>query len=220
MLSASAITDITARGLAAIGHGYERWPDGTFYWRGERPSPVWHAHGVLVVRPKELHSGRLIRLVVAKQRWRLKGTNTTCHSRPPDDLGRRYTAVVILAALYCWLASGAGVHVHERIPAGLDAIDPRTLQRWLTAALPHGLRLQQAVRLVILDRGSSPERLFPSGLAPPRGGRPRWRAPDMVDRLLRGLSMALGAAVGIEMSAAAVLAEAHRRSTHEPFLIG
>lgn len=205
-------------GLAGLGSSYERLTDGTFYWRGTRPGPDWHAHGVLRSRPHDLRRGHLVRIPVAKQRWKHKHTNETVHSTPPDDVGKHYTALVIAISLFIWLDAALGLHTHTRLFPSLDDIATRTLQRWLKRAKP--LTLQQGVRVALLDLGHPPENLFPRGLSPPLPRRRPWRDPGHVWQLHRGLKMALGAAVGMKLPAALLLGEAHRRTPHEPFLIG
>lgn len=219
-LGLPALQHVAASGFATLGLVYDRLADGTLYWRGDRPGPGWHAHGLLRVRPRDLLDGRLIRLVVAKQRWKNVDTGRTVHSRPPDDVGRHYTALVVAIALFAWLDAALGLHNHERVHPDLDRIATRTLQRWLRGAKPHGIALQQAVRLALLDRDTPPETLFPRGLPPPDGARRPWRDPGQIWQLHRGLRMALGAAIGLQLPAALLLVEAHRRTPHEPFLIG
>jgi len=212
------IKSVAATGLAGLGLRYERLHDGTFYWRGTRPGPDWHAHGVLRTRPRDLSGGRLVRLTIAKQRWKHKDTNETVHSAPPDDLGKHYTALVIAVSLFAWLDAVLGIHTHTRVFADLDRIAPSTLQRWLRRA--HPLTLQQGIRVALLDRGHPPEHLFPRGVPPPQRERRPWRDPAKVWQLHRGLTMTLGAAIGLKLPAALLLGEANRRNTHEHFLIG
>ena len=216
-LDPALLRAVAASGLAGLGQAYERFGDGTLYWRGARPSPDWHAHGVLRTRPRDLRLGNLFRLRVAKQRWKHKHTNETVHSVPPDDLGKHYTALVIAVSLFAWLDAALGVQTHLRAFPDLDRIESRTLQRWLHRARP--LTLQQGLRVALLDRGHPPEDLFPSGVPPPQRGRHAWRDPAQVLRLHRGLAMALGAAVGLNLPAAQLLGDAHRRTPHEPFMI-
>lgn len=216
-LSLQLLHGIAATGLAGLGLAYERLADGTLYWRGTRPGPDWHAHGLLRTRPLDLRRGHLVALRVAKQRWKHRHTGETVHSVPPDDLGKRYTALVIAIALFAWLDVALGVHRHERPFHDLDRIDPRTLQRWLRRARPGAL--QQGVRTVLLDLGHPPETLFPRGLPPPPLGRHAWRDPAQVCRLHRGLAMALRAALGLNRPAAMLLGDARRKTLHEPFLI-
>ena len=219
-LQLTALRAIAASGLAALRLSSTARPDGTWYFRGERPGPAWHAHGVLIVQPRDLRDGALPSIRVAKQRWKNAKTGATCHSRPPDDVGRRYTATVIAIALFVWIDAGIGLLAHTRLFPAFDRIHDRTLLRWLKAAAPCGRTLQTAVRRALLDLGTSPEALFPRGLSPPDAERRPWRAPGQVSQLHRGLRMALGAAVGMKRPAAGLLAEAHRRTPHEPFLIG
>lgn len=216
-LSLQLLREIADTGLAGLGLTYQRLNDGIFYWRGQRPGPEWHAHGLLRTRPLDLHKGQLIALRVAKQRWKNKHTGQTVHSTPPDDLGKRYTALVIAISLFAWLDVAAGLHRHERPFYNLDRIAPRTLQRWLHRARPD--TLQQGVRETLLDLGHPPETLFPMGLPPPPCGRRAWRDPAQVTKLHRGLAMALRAAVGMNRPAALLLGDARRRTPHEPFLI-
>lgn len=211
------IRDVAATGLAGLGLAYERLTDGTLYWRGDRPGSDWHAHGLLCTRPCDLHRGNLVDLRVAKQRWKHKQTGQTVHSVPPDDLGKRYTAIVIAVSLFVWIDAALGLHRHQRPFVDLDRIATRTQQRWLRRARPGAL--QQGLRTVLLDLGHPPETLFPRGLPPPDRGRHAWRDPAQVCRLHRGLAMALRAAVGMDRPAAQLLGDARRRTPHEPFLI-
>ena len=157
-LQLTALRAIAASGLAALRLVATARPDGTWYFRGERPGPDWHAHGVLIVQPRDLRDGALPSIRVAKQRWKNAKTGATCHSRPPDDVGRRYTATVIALALFVWIDAGIGLLAHTRLFPAFDRIHDRTLLRWLKAAAPCGRTLQTAVRRALIDLGRHPRR--------------------------------------------------------------
>ena len=218
-LQPALVRHVAAHGLASLRLGYAMRDDGTFYFRGTRPGSNWHAHGSLRVHPHDLIDGRLVQLVLDKQRWRLRGTNYTRHSRPPDDLGRRYTATVIAIGLFAWLDAGLGLHRHAALFEDLDdKPSRRTLQRWLSAALPWGTALQHHLRGVLLDLPESrpPEDLFPGGVPPPaRDRRQRWREPGLVWRLHRALTMLFGASIALRKPSSSLLAEALRRAATE-----
>lgn len=175
-----------------------------------------HAHGSFPRRMWVLDRGHLRRVRLHKARWLDPVTGRTCHSRPPDDLPRLHTCLLVVALkLWSWLDGGRGVqHPREVIGALEDRPVPRTVQRWLARAQPYAMEIQQAVRLAIIER-SEPrpvETLFPGGLSPPgHVVRRPWRDPPALDKLWRALAMLLGGALGLCIPAAVLLAEARGR---------
>jgi hypothetical protein len=218
------VRTVASSGLAALqAGGYRLRPDGSLAFRGQRPGPDWHANGQHVTHPKVLIAGELAAIDLHKQRWRLKGTNQTRHSRPPDDLGLRFSALVVAVALFGWLDAALGLHRHAALFPDLDeAPSRRTLQRWLARALPHALAFQQHVRHALVDllEPRSAEDLFPGGLPPPAVRRQLWRDPARVGQLHRGLAWLFGASIALVRPAASLLAEARWRAATETFLIG
>lgn len=218
------IQSVASSGLAALrADGYHLRADGSFAYAGARPGPGWHAHGQHTTHPNVLAGGEITPITVHKQRWRLKGTNQTCHSRPPDDLGLRYSALVVAVALFGWLDAALGLHSHAALFPDLDeAPSRRTLQRWLARARPHALAFQQHVRQALVDllEPRSAEDLFPGGLPPPVARRQLWRDPARVGQLHRGLAWLIGASIALVRPTASLLAEARWRAATQTFLIG
>jgi len=215
-LQLDLVRHVAGHGLAVLKLGYKMRDDGTFTYRGTRPGPGWHAHGQLRVYPYDMDGGRLVQLIVDKQRWRLRGTNRTQHSRPPDDLGLRYSALVVALSLFAWLDAGVGLH---RYVALFDDLDDkpsrRTVQRWLARALPLGRAFQHHLRGVLhhLPESRSAEDLFPGGIPPPAGNRPqRWQEPGLVSQLFRALVMLFGASIALEEPSSSLFAETRRRA--------
>ena len=201
--------------LAFAGKCYDL-VDGRFVYRRSRPGPGWHAHGTFTRTLWILKAGMLTSVVVAKQRWLEAATGHTRHDRPPDDLPwLHFCSLVIAMKLWAWLDGGRGL---ENAPAVLEDRDdrpsPRTQQRWLVRALPYALRLQQAIRLAVIERCEPRpvETLFPGGLSPPESLlRRSWRDPPALDKLWRALAFLTGGALGLEVPAAVLLAEARGR---------
>lgn len=214
-LDASGIAVLIQNSLAILGAGYERDGD-VLIWRGERPSQDWHVHGWTEATRKMVVAGTLRARLIRKRRWRRKDRSATRHSRPPDDLGLLYDAMIVAAELWCWLNAAVGLHRY-RTPHD-DGPDRRTVQRWLHRALPHALATQHAIRVAVIERFESEPRpfetLFPGGLSPPAAlVRRRWLAPDEVTRLWRGLALLFGAARRLTIGTAPLLAEARGRMT-------
>lgn len=210
---------VASHGLASLGLHYVARPDGSFFFPGKRPGPGWHRHGVLRVQPHDMISGRLVKRTVLKQRWRLRGTNRTQHSRPPDDIGRRYSALVIAICVFVWLDAALGLHRHPALFPDLDdKPSRRTIQRWYAAALPVGLPLQHHLRGVLLElpEPRPAEDLFPGGLPPPPSSpRQRWRAPEPQGQLFQALAMLFGTSMALDQPSSSLLAEARRRAEAE-----
>jgi hypothetical protein len=155
-------------------------------------------------------------VTVAKHRWLEVATGRTCHDRPPDDLPWLHFCLLVVAVkLWAWLDGGHGVvNAPPVIDDKDDRAGTRTQQRWLARALPHAMRLQQAIRLTVIER-SEPrpvETLFPGGLSPPETVMRRsWRAPPALDKLWRALAFVMGGALRLQIPAAVLLAEARGR---------
>jgi hypothetical protein len=158
---------------------------------------------------------RVIRVVVWKRRWLDTENGGTTHSRPPDDpLLIGCSTLCVALVLFGWLDGGRGVHSHQGVLPGIErAVSARTAQRYLARCLPEALTIQQHIRRAVLERCEPRpwEQLFPSGLSPPQGLlRRRWQAPDSAQQLWRGLAVLFGGAVGLEVHASMLLAEARR----------
>lgn len=208
-----AIAAATHRTLAVLA-GYD--VDGDLLvWRGQRPGHDWHAHGWTEAHPKMLIAGRVVPKTVRKRRWRRADRSVTTHSRPPDDLGLGYDALIVALELFCWLDAAVGLHRYET-PLS-NGPSRRTVQRWLHRARPRALAFQSAVRHALIER-SEPrplETLFPVGLSPPGAlSRRRWKDPPAVAALWRALSMLFVGAQKLGIGAAPLLAEA--RGRHDP----
>ena len=219
-LDRSAIAGYVRSGLSGLG-GYVDLGGGLFGWGGERPGPGWRAHGVFVVRLWDLVGGVLGDVRIAKQRWFHPESGGTCHRRPPDYVRMRYSSLVIVLALFAWLDSEAGLHVHTPVLDGLDERPScRTVQRWLRRATPVADAFQHHIRTEILRRCEPRpiERLFPGGLPPPPGNRP-WRNPEETATLFRGLAKVLGLSVALDAAVPSHLAEARRRAPTDTWLI-
>ncbi|MEO0763878.1 MAG: hypothetical protein AAFZ09_19075 [Pseudomonadota bacterium] len=204
--------------VVMAGH-YEVLQDGIYLYRGPRPTDGrWHRHGYLEIRPRGLLGGVLTSFTVRKQRWTRPDRSKTQHSRPPDDLGRRYDALVIAVTLLATIDAAVGLHRVERPYAtrrGGQGPSVRTVQRWLSWAQQHALRLHHALRWAAMERCEPrPETLFPRGRSPPvQQQNRRWRDPSTVDKLWQGLAMVLKAASSLNVPTATLLAEARGRWT-------
>lgn len=216
-IEASALRQVAASSLVALDAGYDRLPDGSFAWCGERPSGGWHVHGWTVARPWAVIDGRRQRITVRKRRWRRADRSATCHSQPPDALRVRSDPLLVVLELWCWLDALVGLHRY--VSPFDDGPARRTVQRWLRRAVPVAAATQHALRRAVIER-SEPrplEMLFPRGLSPPRSQqRRRWRDPSSVSTLWRGLAILLIGASKLRISCASLLAEARRRSTTPP----
>lgn len=215
---------VLSQGLQAASDVYEREPDGRLVYRGQRPGPEWEGHGTMPRMLLTLIAGKLVRLVVHKQRWRRKGTNTTCHSRPPDDCASVwFCSLVVVVSLWGWLHSEDGVHTYEPVLDGLvERPSRRTVQRWMARALPLAEATAQAVRHALIDR-SEPrpwESFLGGGLSPPADRR-RWADPSAVRPLRFGLDLAIKGACALTTPVSLLMAEARRRQPDpdQPWLI-
>ncbi len=188
-------------------------------YRGERPGPEWDAHGAFDKRITVLQEGKPRRIVLRKQRWRLRGTNTTCHSRPPDDPARvRFCVAIIVLRLWACLICNVGFHRRAEMLPGLveGAGGDRTVQRWMARARRNALRMQQAIRQSILAmtrvEPRPEEDMFRRGRAPPEALVRRYRFnTESATTLWRALDMLFVAAKQLPGDLALLLAEARRR---------
>jgi hypothetical protein len=206
------MAQVIAAGLAAASSLYELQADGRRVFRGTRPSEEWIGHGTFARRLFTLRSGQLVRITVYKQRWRLRGTTKTTHSRPPDDVASVWFCSLIVAlCLWGWLSSAVGLHHHEPATAALSSTpSARTVQRWLRRALPHADETATALRRAVIER-SEPrpmESYVGGGLSPPKR---RWGDPSAVSTLRSGLSLLYEGAMALDVHVSILLAEARGR---------
>ena len=155
-----------------------------------------------------------------KQRWRLVGTNTTCHSRPPDDPRLlRFCTLIMVLRVWAFINSVVGFHNRTEIlpdlSEGSGGAD-RTVQRWTKRMLASALEIQQAIRMAILSmRRNEPrpeEDWFRGGLSPPSVvSQRRWSAPVLHQTLWRAFAMLFVAANELGIHVSLLLAEARRR---------
>ena len=197
-----------------------------FQYDGQRPRPDWHGHGYFSRWLHVLGPDGLVRVRLWKHRWKNPKANETCHSRPPDELGRvSVCSLTFVLLMYGWLQAAQGAARHHAVLDVLEgAKTRRTLMRWFRRACPRAEETQQAIRLAVIER-SEPrpvERLFPRGLSPPDSlGQRNWRDPQAVAILWGGLAMLITGAVKLKVPAAILLAEARGRSAtpQNPLLI-
>lgn len=184
---------------------------------GERPGPGWDVHGWCAKVFTVLKDGKPLEIVLLKRRWLLRGTHTTCHSRPPDDPGRcRFCTLIVVLRIWACLL-GAFLYRTEVLPSlSQDAGSDRTVQRWLARGLNNGLHAQQAIRQAILAaRRVEPrpqEDILRGGRDPPVGLLVRYRrSTDTVSTLWRALDLLFVAAKQLSSDVALLLAETRRR---------
>jgi hypothetical protein len=197
---------------------YRRLRDGGYFYGGKRPGPDWHAHGTTARRLLCLSGGRVVRVMLRKQRWRHVETGATCHSRPPDELaGARACSLVVVLMLWSWLSSPLGLLRHGTVLPGLEgAVSLRTVQRWMRRALPLAREIQQACRAAVLQRDVElrpGESILPRGRGPPDATFRRWGRPGTASILFQALSIVLSGAMRLVIPVARLLAEAHGRWT-------
>lgn len=193
--------------------------DGVLSYRGERPGPDWHGHGTFARGLVVLDQGALRQVVLLKHRWRLRGTNTTCHSRPPDDPERmRFCVQLIVLRLWACLISAVGFLNRPEVLSHLSegAGSDRTVQRWMARARRNALSVQQAIRQAVLSaRRIEPrpeEDVFRRGRAPPEALSVRYRISlESTTTLWRALDMLFVGAKQLPGDLALLLAEARRR---------
>lgn len=221
---------IAGLSLAMYADIYSLRADGSFFHRGVRPGPDWHAHGTCRRKLFVLTAKGVTRVVIHKQRWKrreaITGLQRTCHSRPPDDLAQVWScATIVLLSLFFWLDADSGLHTYE---APMEALDDfpsrRTTQRWMARAHPLGMATQQALRRALIERCEPRplELLFEGGLPPPSTGcARRWSEPESVWQLGTGLTLAVHGSLHLHCPTPRLMAEARGRwhPSGQPFLI-
>jgi hypothetical protein len=214
--------------LAGIYGGgiYKRLSNGDLRYEGERPGPGWHGHGYFAKRLEMLDGGKPRTHRVWKHRWRLSGTNRTCHSRPPEDLVMvGFCTLIVFLRIYACLSSPRGFHNRGEVFEDLSGCGTdRTVQRWLARAMRNAVEIQQAIGAAAREiREPRPgEDLFEGGLSPPDYFYCRqWQNPLAVEALLRAVVMLLVATKELDTNASLLLAEARRRcqKPEKPFPI-
>jgi hypothetical protein len=204
---------------------YTECANGDLVFKGTRPGPEWKGHGYFWRWLWVIREGHRERKRLWKHRWKHKADGRTCHSRPPDELGRvSVCELIFVLVMFGFLSGRSGLHEQEPIFEGFELFpSTRTKQRWLHRALPNAMRAQQAYRLAVIERCEPRpvESLFPRGLSPPDWARRHWQAPSLVASLWRALALILDAAVKLAIPAALLLAEAHGREdiSENPLLI-
>lgn len=136
----------------------------------------------------------------------------------------RVNALVVVLKLWGWLSGTGGLHAYAEVHPSLRALgSPRTVQRWLSRALPKALKTQDVLRRAVIEfHESQPEKtLFPGGLSPPDDLHCRpWQDHDAIVTLWRGLALLLGGAWKLQVSPLRLLVEARRRWTEpESYLV-
>lgn len=209
------VMGVASHGLASLGLLGPVDEDGRYYIEGERPGPDWHRHGTFPSSLWDLRGGKVVRILLVKQRYRQAGTTHTVSARSPDDLGLRFSAVIVAVQLWAWLDAALGLHRFTSLHPDLeDRPSRRTTQRWLGHLRPHAVALQHRVRLAVLARIEPRpfEDLFPRGLPPPRRADEGWREPGAVAGLHRTLAILLVSAMSMQCQASSLLAEAQRKA--------
>ena len=223
--SGSQLELVAGSSLFLVAGHYRRRSDGELQFDGERPGSAWHAHGYFSRMLNVMDGGKVVRVVVWKRRWLDVENGSTTHSRPLDDPPLISCSTLVVAlVLFGWLEGGRGVHSYKGVLSGVErSVSARTAQRYLARCLPEALIIQQHIRRAVMERCEPRpwEQLFPSGLSPPEGLlRRRWRAPDSVEQLWRGLTILFSGAVGLEVHVPVLLAEARREvSADNPSLL-
>ncbi len=211
--------------LFALEGIYTSLGNGEYVYVGERPGADWEGHGYFPRTLTILVNGEPVKVVLHKHRWRLIGTNTTCHSRPPDDpVMLRFCTLIVLLRVWAQVSSPVGFHhrreVYEALESGCGS--DRTVQRWTARAMSEAMEIQQAIRLSIIEEVEPRpvESLFEGGLSPPRSViRRPWQSAEAVRFLWRAYAMLLVTAKKLARHTSCLLAEARRRwpSTKIPF---
>lgn len=212
---ATIFREVVSSSLHAVSDRYVERDDGSLEYRGERPGTQWVGHGYFPVLQWMLRDGKAEQVVVHKHRWLFKGTTTTCHSRPPDDLGVGACSLIVVLCLWSWLDSARGLHSRQSVFDDLDhCCTERTLQRWMLRLLSRAHEIQQAIREALFKRCEPRpvETLFPGGLSPPEGlKRRRWKDLSAVTILWQAFAMLFNGAIELDAPAALLLTEARRR---------
>jgi hypothetical protein len=195
---------------------YERLHNGDLRYQGECPGAGWHGHGYFPKGLTMLDRGRPCAHRVWKHRWRLNGTNRTCHSRPPEDqVMVGFCTLIVFLRIFVCFSSPRGFHHREEVFEDLvECGTDRTVQRWLARAMRNAVEIQQAISAAARDRREPRpgEDLFEGGLSPPAYfHRRRWQNPLAAEALWRAIVMLLVAAKELDTNASLLLAEARRR---------
>jgi hypothetical protein len=211
------LREVAASSLFIASGLYVLRPDGDLGYEGVRPGVGWHRHGHFPRKRWMLDQGRLVRRRLWKQRWLDPETDSTCHSRPPDEAGALWSCTLIIALkLWAWLDGGGLLTSRDVIEELEGQPSTRTVQRWLGRALEHSLELLHYIRIAVIER-SEPrpvEHLFPSGLSPPEQlRRRRWRRPVEIAHLWRAFAWLFGGAIALSLPASVLLAEARGRKS-------
>jgi len=169
--------------------------DGDLVFVGERPDGHWYGHGYFPKLAVMVRNGRVVLKRIWKHRWILVGTNTTCHSRPPDDLAAsRCSTLVVVLKLWALLSVAVGVHNRTEVFEDLDDYgSERTVQRWLSCAMKNAVEIQQAIGAAAREkREPRPgQDLFQGVLSPPSEFyRRRWQTPLAASALWRAFAEA------------------------------
>ena len=194
--------------------------DGSFELIGSRPNDGhWHGHGYFDRMLWILRGGKLERIKLWKHRWLLVGTNTTCHSRSPEELPSfNASLLVVFLVIFAWLDSGKGLSNKMRFEPifGVEeqCASRRTQQRWLQKLVPGSLNIQQAIRRAVIERCEPRpvETLFRGGLPPPEGLERRpWKNPPSVAALWRAFVILFVGALVLDVPVLLLLTEARGR---------
>ena len=197
-----------------------RRADGSVVYVGERPDDgQWHGHGYFDRELWILCKSGLEKIRLWKHRWLLVGTNSTCHSRPAEELPSfKSSLLIVFLVVFAWLDSGKGLSHRDR-PEPITGVydrcaSRRTAQRGLHELLGDSLEIQQAIRRAVIERCEPRpvETLFRGGLPPPDGLERRgWKDPPAVARLWRALAVLFRGALVLDVPASLLLTEARRR---------
>ncbi len=205
-----------------------RRSDGSWQYDGTRPGSGWHGHGYFTKDLTTLQAGTPFKIPLHKHRWLLAGTNTTQHSRPPDDVRLVHCCtLVIVLRLWACLSGPKGFHNRSEMLPDLELCgSDRTVQRWLHRALEQASETEKAIELALEEKEKSEprpkERLFRGGLSPPDSlVCRRWQNSPAVAALWRALAMLLVSARKLGADVTILLAEARRRfsGTKDSFII-
>jgi len=189
---------------------------GGVRYDGERPGPDWHAHGWCSKSLVVLKDGVLTLVTLFKQRWRLKHSNLTCHSRPPTDpcyIG--FCSLIIVLRIFACLCCPRGFfHRTELSPALQQCGSDRSVKRWLARALRCSLSFQQAIRQMVLSKYEPrpEEDVLCRGRDPPLELVLRYqRTVVSVSTLWRAFDWLFVAAKDLSTDVSTLLVEARRR---------
>ena len=172
--SAEQLEEFASSSLFVVGRVYTRRSNGDLQFTGTRPGPGWVGHGYFWRWLWVLRCGELIRIRLWKRRWKHPSLGT-CHSRPPDEMGRiSVCSLVYVLALFGWLSARCGLEDVTAQKSGAAArqtgVPPGTFPQ-------AGRSVDSFVLGLIWNHRPRPEDEV-SGRPPPRGpityGRPRW----------------------------------------------